>query len=47
MRCMTTASLRANATLAFLLPCRLAMFIAQAFSQHHFTKRINMDWAAS
>ena len=47
IRCITTASLRANATLAFFLPCRLAMFIAHAFSQHHFTKRVSIVCAAS
>jgi hypothetical protein len=29
--------------LAFLLPCRLAMFMAHAFSQHHFTTRVIID----
>ncbi|AFL51211.1 hypothetical protein USDA257_c26370 [Sinorhizobium fredii USDA 257] len=43
---MTTASLRANATLAFFLPRRFAMFIAHAFNQHHFTTRVIIDWAA-
>ncbi len=36
MRCMITASRRANATTAFCLPRRLAIFIAHAFSHDHF-----------
>jgi len=36
MRCMTTASRRARATIAFLIPRRLAICIAQALSQDHF-----------
>src|SRR3974390_3265585 len=36
MRCMTTASRRARATIAFLIPRRLSICIAQALSQDHF-----------
>jgi hypothetical protein len=36
MRCMITASRRANATIAFFIPRRLAICIAQALSQDHF-----------
>ena len=32
IRCMMTASLRASATLAFFIPLRLAIFIAQLFN---------------
>ena len=32
MRCMTTASRRASATIAFFIPRRLAIWIAQALS---------------
>jgi hypothetical protein len=39
MRCMTTASRRASATIAFLIPRRLAICIAQALSQDHFFER--------
>src|SRR5271165_7274040 len=39
MRCMITASRRANATIAFFIPRRLAICIAQAFSQDHFFER--------
>ena len=46
MRCMITASLRARATIAFFIPRRLAICIAQALSQDHFFER-NMLWAAS
>jgi len=46
MRCMITASRRARATIAFLIPRRLAICIAQALSQDHFFER-NMLWAAS
>src|ERR1700683_3085051 len=35
MRCMITANRRANATIAFLIPRRLAICIAQALSQDH------------
>src|SRR5262245_26176493 len=35
MRCMTTASRRARATIAFFRPRRLAICIAQALSQDH------------
>ena len=47
MRCMITASRRAKATIAFFSPRRLAMFIAQALSQDHFTERTRRVWAAS
>ena len=46
MRCMITASRRAMATIAFFIPRRLAICIAQALSQDHFFER-NMLWAAS
>ena len=36
MRCMITASRRAKATIAFFIPRRLAICIAQALSQDHF-----------
>ena len=36
MRCMMTASRRASATMAFFIPRRLAICIAQALSQDHF-----------
>jgi len=39
MRCMITASRRANATIAFFIPRRLAICIAQALSQDHFFER--------
>ena len=39
MRCMITASRRARATIAFLIPRRLAICIAQALSQDHFFER--------
>ena len=47
MRCMITASRRASATIAFFIPRRLAIFIAQALSQDHFAERSSMTWAAS
>ena len=37
IRCMITASRRASATIAFFLPRRLAICIAQALSQDHLT----------
>jgi hypothetical protein len=40
MRCMITANRRANATIAFFIPRRLAICIAQALSQDHFLERI-------
>jgi hypothetical protein len=46
MRCMITANLRASATIAFFIPRRLAICIAQALSQDHFFER-SMLWAAS
>jgi hypothetical protein len=39
MRCMITASRRASATIAFFIPRRLAICIAQALSQDHFCER--------
>jgi hypothetical protein len=36
MRCMITARRRANATIAFFIPRRLAICIAQALSHDHF-----------
>ena len=46
-RCMITANRRASATIAFLIPRCLAIFIAQALSQDHFVERTSMLWAAS
>jgi hypothetical protein len=39
MRCMITARRRANATIAFFIPRRLAICIAQALSHDHFLER--------
>ena len=39
MRCMITANRRAKATIAFFIPRRLAICIAQALSQDHFFER--------
>ncbi len=39
MRCMTTASRRARATIAFFIPRRLAICMAQALSHDHFSNR--------
>jgi hypothetical protein len=39
MRCRTTASRRASATIAFFIPRRLAICIAQALSHDHFFER--------
>ena len=47
MRCMITANRRARATIAFLSPRCLAIFIAQALSQDHFTERTSRICAAS
>jgi len=47
IRCMMTASRRASATIAFFMPRRLAICIAQALSQDHFVERISRIWAAS
>src|SRR3974377_932762 len=47
MRCIITANRRHSATLAFLIPRCLAIFIAQAFSHDHFAERSSMTWAAS
>jgi hypothetical protein len=46
-RCMMMASRRASATIAFFIPRRLAICIAQALSHDHFAERTNMLWAAS
>jgi hypothetical protein len=40
IRCMITANRRASATIAFFIPRRLAICIAQALSQDHFLDRI-------
>jgi hypothetical protein len=40
MRCIITASRRAKATIAFFIPRRLAICIAQALSHDHFLERI-------
>ena len=40
MRCMITANRRASATIAFFIPRRLAICIAQALSHDHFLERI-------
>ena len=47
MRCMITANRRASATIAFFIPRRLAICMAQALSQDHFVERTSMMWAAS
>jgi len=47
MRCMITAKRRASATIARLMPRRLAICIAQAFSQDHRVERTSMLCAAS
>src|SRR5262245_5973917 len=39
MRCMITANRRARATIAFFIPRRLAICIAQALSQDHLFDR--------
>ena len=39
MRCMITANRRARATIAFFIPRRLAIYIAEALSQDHFFER--------
>src|ERR1035437_5115579 len=46
MRCIITASRRARATIAFFIPRRLAICMAQALSQDHFFER-SMLCAAS
>src|SRR5476651_1964804 len=46
MRCMITANRRARATIAFFIPRRLAICIAQALSQDHLFE-CRMLWAAS
>jgi len=40
IRCRITANRRARATIAFFIPRRLAICIAQALSQDHFLERI-------
>src|SRR5665647_2629202 len=45
-RCMITANRRASATIAFFMPRRLAICIAQALSQDHLFE-CRMLWAAS
>jgi hypothetical protein len=40
MRCMITANRRARATIAFFIPRRLAICMAQALSQDHFLECI-------
>jgi hypothetical protein len=40
MRCRMTANRRARATIAFFIPRRLAICIAQALSHDHFFERI-------
>ena len=47
MRCITTANLRASATIAFFIPRCLAIFMAQPLSQDHLTERARTIWAAS
>ena len=47
MRCMITANRRASATIAFFIPRRLAICIAQALSQDHLFECSSMLWAAS
>src|SRR5271166_1955943 len=47
IRCMITANRRASATIAFFIPRRLAICIAQALSHDHFFEWNNMLWAAS
>ena len=46
IRCMITANLRARATIAFFMPRRLTICMAQALSQDHFFER-SMLCAAS
>ena len=47
MRCRITANRRARATIAFFMPRRLAIRIAQALSHDHLLVRVSMTWAAS
>ena len=47
MRCRITASRRASATTAFLIPRCLAIFMAHALSHDHFARRSSIVWAAS
>ena len=46
MRCITTASLRASATFALLMPTRLASRSAQVLSAELFTGLVSMMCAA-
>ena len=46
IRCIITANRRAKATIAFFIPQRLAICMAQALSQDHFFE-CSMLWAAS
>ena len=46
IRCIITANRRAKATIAFFIPRRLAICMAQALSQDHFFE-CSMLWAAS
>ena len=48
IRCMMTASLRASATLAFFIPLRLPIFIAQLFNAvQPLSGLVRMMWALS
>ena len=47
MRWSTTASLRASATFAFLMPARWATPSAQLLRSEPFTARVRITWAAS
>jgi hypothetical protein len=47
MRWSTTANLRARATLAFLIPARLATPSAQLFRSEPVTARVRITLAAS
>ena len=44
---MITANRRAKATMAFFIPRRLAICIAQALSQDHLVEWNSMLWVAS
>src|SRR5450830_836720 len=47
IRCMITANRRARATIAFFIPRRLAICMAQALSHDHLFECSSMLWAAS
>jgi hypothetical protein len=47
MRCSITASFRASATFAFVIPARRASFIAQLLSPDPLIGRVSMTFAAS